>query len=436
MGMSTFTYSGILDGFNAAAQCLGSILVGPLMSMFRVGNVMTISMIGFALLSMIIMCLEKNSGGTMPTNCVQTGLTPPKCTGAIAGTWDILQIIPIFVFGGIPYGIIEMIRRVIPQQIVGGDEHKLKKMDSLVHIYYEISGTAGAFFSAYVSLICGKAYGTIITPPLYAIAAVLWFFLRLQAPPITPEIAEEEAKLAESVTIFQKLSLFCVYTKSAFYGFFESVYDGALIVIFDPRFQWLFFGYTIPLVMHRYIENGVASYFAKLELNESAYASFIVSGSNAGELTGAFFVFWNLNRFYTPLPFVRWDALVLNFTWLYYNTVGMAALQNIDPSNVAGIMAAIMFFISAGYSNLTFVVKINFNSYCTETYNSYCTETYYLRTFFVVVQVGLPVTSQWRHTSSRTFLAFPSQRKTQILLELSCLSYTHLILSSTPSSAL
>ena len=101
--------------------------------------------------------------------------------------------------------------------------------------------------------------------------------------------------------------------------------------------------------MHRYIEGGVASVYAKAVLKESAYASFINAGSNLGELLGAAFVFFNLQMFRTPLPTVRWDALVLNFSWLYYNTVTPASCL-CDPANAAGIMAAIMCFISAGWS--------------------------------------------------------------------------------------
>jgi hypothetical protein len=45
---------------------------------------------------------------------------------------------------GIFHGVVELMRRVIPADIVGGDSIKLKKMFSLVHIFYEITGTTGA----------------------------------------------------------------------------------------------------------------------------------------------------------------------------------------------------------------------------------------------------------------------------------------------------
>lgn len=43
-------------------------------------------------------------------------------------------MIPVYSVCGIVYGMVELIRRVIPRDIVGGDVQKLRKMDSLVCI--------------------------------------------------------------------------------------------------------------------------------------------------------------------------------------------------------------------------------------------------------------------------------------------------------------
>jgi hypothetical protein len=40
--------------------------------------------------------------------------------------------------------MVELMRRVIPADIVGGDVIKLKRMDSMVHVFYEVAGTIGA----------------------------------------------------------------------------------------------------------------------------------------------------------------------------------------------------------------------------------------------------------------------------------------------------
>ena len=333
-GLPVYQYTGYLEGFQAATQCVGSIIVGPMMQLYPVKSVLTFFLGVYAFISMIIMAIEHANGGTMPTKCISKDGLPPVCTGAIAGDWDPLGIIPIFVFSGIPFGGIELIRRVIPQKIVGGNEFKLKKLDSLVHVYFEVAGTTGAFFATYVCLIMGKAYAPVITPILYVIAAI--FFSQIVMPQVS-DIFEKGTLLQLMVTL-----------KAAFIGFGESVYKGGKIVCTDRRFVWLIWGYSLPLVMHRYIEGGVASVYSKLVLNESAYGSFINGGSNFGELLGALFVFWNLNFFPTPLPTLRWDALVLNFCWLY--SIVTPSSTNTDPANTAGIMAAIMCFISAGWS--------------------------------------------------------------------------------------
>ena len=169
-------------------------------------------------------------------------------------------------------------------------------------------------------LILGKAYAPVISPPLFMLAAAFFYFI---IPPNGMLLAVSSVATTSGGT----LSEFGKSIWVAFYGFGESVYQGGRIIFLETRFTWLIFGYTIPLVMHRYIESGVASVYAKLVLGESAYASFIVSGSNFGELAGAAFVLFNLNLIKTPLPTVRWDALVLNFTWLYYNVVSPVALK-------------------------------------------------------------------------------------------------------------
>ena len=341
-----YTFSGYLDGFNACTQCIGSIIVGPLMSIFPIRSILSASLFFFAIISMIIMCIEKANGGTFPSKCVSRDLLPPSCTGAIAGDWDPIGIIPIFVFAGIPNGCIEIVRRIIPQQLVGGNELKLKKLDSLVHMYFEIAGTCGAFFSAYTSLLLGKAYSPLITPILYTFSGIIFYYISplIGAADNKPNVIDGKTSSSVDAAILFAKSLWY-----AFYGFGESVYQGCIIVLKEPKYQWLFWGYTIPLVMHRYIEGGVATVYAKSVLNESAFASFINSGSNLGELLGAAFVYFNLQLIHTPLPTIRWDALVLNFAWLYYNVVTPSSC-NCDPANAAGIMAAIMCFISAGWS--------------------------------------------------------------------------------------
>jgi len=54
--------------------------------------------------------------------------------------------------------MVELIRRVIPADICGGDVMRLRRMDATVHILYEVAGTAGAFASASAILRFGNNY--------------------------------------------------------------------------------------------------------------------------------------------------------------------------------------------------------------------------------------------------------------------------------------
>lgn len=41
-------------------------------------------------------------------------------------------MIPIYAICGVAYGMVELIRRIIPRDIVGGNVQKLRRMDSVV----------------------------------------------------------------------------------------------------------------------------------------------------------------------------------------------------------------------------------------------------------------------------------------------------------------
>ncbi|KAF8344241.1 uncharacterized protein EI90DRAFT_3028936 [Cantharellus anzutake] len=63
------------------------------------------------------------------------------------GSWNPNGLFPIYTISGIAYGMVELICRVIPRDIVGTNPEKLRRMDALVHIMYEVSDTGGTFAS-------------------------------------------------------------------------------------------------------------------------------------------------------------------------------------------------------------------------------------------------------------------------------------------------
>ncbi|KAJ3040153.1 hypothetical protein HDV00_011373 [Rhizophlyctis rosea] len=332
--VNTFMYNGYLDGFNQAAQCIGSIVVAPLVRHFHTRTVLGSAIIGFALISSLAMIIEAATGGKVPQQS-PTGK-------AIAGSWDARGVIPIFVFAGITHGMVELIRRIIPRDIVGGNVSKLRKMDSIVHIMYEVSGTAGAFFASYISLTLGKAFAPVVSPFLFLLAAVFWFQIRVARS----ESDEPGSRLSE-LEGGKRQSIFGAVVE-AFTSFGVAIFEGARIIFSSRKFMWLILGYSVPLVLHRYLENGLAANYAKIKLKEPSYGPIMVGGSNFGELCGAAFVFFFTNLVKTPLPWLRLDAITLSIAWIFYG-ISPEGL-GVSPVACAWIIAAILIPISMGWA--------------------------------------------------------------------------------------
>jgi hypothetical protein len=203
------------------------------------------------------------------------------------------------------YGMVELIRRVIPRDLVGGNVQKLRRIDSLVHIFYEISGTAGAFTTA-LALIphFGNNFSFIITPIFFAAASILWFFVQEGSIP-----RDSRALVIESQPTYVKAVV------GGFALFFESIWTGAKIISTHRKFVWLLPGYAVALYGHRYLENAIAPTVARRYLGNSAWAQIMVGGSNFGELLGALFVFMFTNLVNTPIPWLRIDAVALLIVW-------------------------------------------------------------------------------------------------------------------------
>jgi MFS family permease len=334
----TFEKVGLLSGLNQAFQCVGSILIAPLIKRWPTRTVLSVAIFVFAIFTAILMIVDAATGGYMkPKDFV----SEHKDDFSYYGHYQTDGIIPIYCITGITYGMVELIRRVIPRDIVGGDAEKLQRMDALVHIFYEVAGTAAAFTTA-LGLIpaLGNNYAFIITPILFTMAAIVWFFINTVGikthDPEDLDVSdeEEESKRNYLVSVMMRFLLFG-----------RSVYTGAKIVFTNRRFIWLWSGYSLALYGHRYLENGIAPQVARRYLGHSEWSQIIVGGSNFGELLGAFVVFLCANRVKTPIPWLRLDALLLLIIWYipYYY----------PPSNqvkYAWIIAATFIPISFGWA--------------------------------------------------------------------------------------
>ncbi|CAF4194107.1 unnamed protein product [Rotaria sp. Silwood2] len=207
--------------------------------------------------------------------------------------------------------MVELIRRVIPRDIVGDDGEKLQKMDALVHIFYEIAGVSGAFTTGLGLIpLLGNNYSFIITPILFTAAAIIWFFISSLGLAKTNNLNDENIRIDKNFESNYFKSIL-----NGFIVFIQSFFIGAKIIFTHRKFVWLWSCYALTLYAHRYLENGIAPQIAKRYLEQSEWSQVIVGASNFGELLGAVFIFIFGNFIKTPLPWSRLDAFILLLVW-------------------------------------------------------------------------------------------------------------------------
>jgi MFS family permease len=298
----TFEKVGLIVGLNQACQCLGSILISPLIKRWSTRLVLSISVLIFAFSTTILMIIDAATGGKIkPSNFHPTS----ENDYSYYGKYPTDVIIPIYCLTGITFGMVEVIRRVIPQNIVGSNEEKLQRMDALVHIFFETAGVTGAFTTGLILIPrLGNNYSFIITPILFTLASIAWFFIHLPETKIDKSEQNQNSKR-------NCLKLFV----QGFYLFFKSVYIGGKIIFQQRKYIWLFPCYCLSLYIHRYIENGIIPQIAKRYFQHSAWSSIIVGGSNIGELCGGLTIFFVAKRIRSPLVWLRLDAILLLIAW-------------------------------------------------------------------------------------------------------------------------
>lgn len=299
----TFERVGLLTGLNQAFQCIGSILIAPLVRRASTRFVLVTAVVVFGLFTAVLLILDAATGGTIVPHKFRGD--HPKNDFYYYGNYNTDGIIPIYCVTGVAYGMVELIRRVIPRDIVGGNVQKLRRMDALVHVFYEIAGTGGAFFTALVLIPqLGNNYSFMITPVCFGLAACSWFCIRDNLNFIPQPRTELGDRPSYLKAVLGSFSLFA-----------ESIWIGWKLILTNRRFIWLIPGYSFAFYGHRYLENGLAPAIARRYLGHSAWSQVIVGGSNLGELLGALFVLLFTNLVTTPVPWIRLDAIFLLIIW-------------------------------------------------------------------------------------------------------------------------
>ncbi|KAH6912104.1 hypothetical protein BKA70DRAFT_1422830 [Coprinopsis sp. MPI-PUGE-AT-0042] len=348
-----FTKLGAAQGVNQAAQCVGAIMIAPLVKRWPTRTVLSFAILTFGLMTTILLIVDAATGGKFKDT---------ENNKVLYGSWPPNLIFFIWTVSGIAYGMVELIRRVIPADIVGGDVNKLRRMDATVHIFYEVAGTAGAFSSASAISRWGNNYSFFLTPVFFAFAGATWLFisaLGFRSPEvIEAERAEVEGQGLEEVEHSRRSSNnYFVQIYHGFLGFGESIWVGGRLIFGNRAFIWLLPTYSIALYLHRYLESGLAPAFAKKVLGTSAWSQIIVGGSNFGELIGALAVLILSDRVPTPLPWLRLDALALNIVWVL-PTFAMNAKKDVSWAwRVAGSFIPISMGWAAGDVSLAAYIQ-------------------------------------------------------------------------------
>ncbi|SPO37524.1 uncharacterized protein PSFLO_02999 [Pseudozyma flocculosa] len=279
----------ILTGTNYAAQAVGSIIVAPLVKRFPTRSVLAIAVLTFAVISAIPLIADSATGGVLKFN------TPDNKTKY--GTWNPNGLFPIYIISGFSYGTVELIRRILPRDVV----------------LYEVAGTTGAFTSTSLIGKFGYNYSAFLSPILFSLAGLVWFCISPDGE--ATDRKEAKSRLSEVERQAETESLGASLW-TAIRSFGKAFYYGAYLILSDRRFIWLLPGYTLALYGHRYLENGLAPIYAKSVIGTSSYSQIIVGGSNFGELLGALSVLIFSRVIPTPMPFLRLDALFLNLVWV------------------------------------------------------------------------------------------------------------------------
>ncbi|KAF8249511.1 hypothetical protein K440DRAFT_660007 [Wilcoxina mikolae CBS 423.85] len=283
---------GTLHGLNLLFQCIGGILSAQVLRRLSGRQVLVFAVTTFAMVPSVLMILDKCSGGSMKKANVDD---------ENHGGWNTNALFPLYCISGVCYGMIELLKRIIPREIVGGDVDKLRQIDSLVHIFYESAGTGAALFSSYLLLRLGSNYGMIMAPLCFIPAAILWWNIGSLGFERDPEL--------DNTSFLQSI-------KNASLDFGRSIWLGGKIIFSQRKFAWLPIGYSLALYAHRYLENGLVPVLAQGYFRQPAFAQILVGGSNFGELLGALLVLLTGNLLPTPIPWLRVDALLLCLVWI------------------------------------------------------------------------------------------------------------------------
>eukprot|EP01132_Coremiostelium_polycephalum_P003899 gene3899-4866_t len=316
------TLLAIMNIIYFVSQSVGSVLVGPFVRSCRPSRVASLVLATMAAVITFIIILEASTGGTIDD----------------LGTWEKWIIIVVYLLMGGCLGMLEISRKLTPRQILGNDNVKLGFLNGTVHIFYEVAGTSGAFFSTFLIKQLGPVYALSHQPFFFLISCLLFWSISQPFPPqkeVVPKTHKREQKTWKRIP--KKVGTEIV-------GYFNTIFTGGKIIL-SPSYWWIIPTYVLPQVLHRLLENLLFPSFSKLVLKDGSLSGILTGGSNFGELLGALAIVKFGKKVKNPLWWVRLDAL---FTTLVWTLVYPPTLDK--PIYVAASLLPIMVVVSSSWA--------------------------------------------------------------------------------------
>ncbi|EAL73020.1 hypothetical protein DDB_G0268862 [Dictyostelium discoideum AX4] len=316
------TFLAIMNIIYFLSQSIGSMLVSPFVKKYRASRVTSCVMFSMAILITVFIII-----------CASTGT---KISVDQLGSWNRYLVVPLYCLMGIFVGMIEVSRKLTPRQILGSDNKKLSKLNGYIHLFYEISGTGGAFLSTPLIEKLGPVFALSHQPVFFLLGAIFFFWVSQPFPPTVIKTPKDVQAEKDGIIIHSFKTV-----GSGIYHYFYSLLVGARHIL-SVKYWWIITTYVLPQVLHRLLENLLFPTFAKKVLHQGSLSGILTGGSNFGEAVGSILVVKFGNRLKNPLWWVRIDGLFCSLVWVLVYPPKLSS-----PTAIACSMIPIWTLVSA-----------------------------------------------------------------------------------------
>ena len=225
-------------------------------------------------------------------------------------------ILPLYALAGATQGIVLTARNTLPARIFGQDEAVLGRFNAKTHVVYEVAGTVAPLLVGLLIAQFGTIAGLFMLPPAFLLAAGVFYRIKADAPAAA---SQDPAAQPVGFKDFVKRTA-------------AEIKEGARIMLGSHENRWLAFMLLGPMVVHRVFEQIMVPVFTKGVLGNPALSTWIVSGSNFGELLGAILllrVLMNTDKGKRASPFhwIRAMALGTLAVWGLTGGLGLPVIM-------------------------------------------------------------------------------------------------------------